>query len=78
MCSKLTDIPRPDATTTVSYTHLDVYKRQALAWGMPAGLASLVLQVQTVFTVVIASLWLRERPTAYQLSGIAVGLARCV
>ena len=37
--------------------------------------ASLVLQVQTVFTVVIASLWLRERPTAYQLSGIAVGLA---
>ncbi|MCO5308223.1 MAG: EamA family transporter [Austwickia sp.] len=47
----------------------------ALAWGMPAGLASLVLQVQTVFTVVIASLWLRERPTAYQLSGIAVGLA---
>lgn len=46
----------------------------ALSWGMPAGLASLVLQVQTVFTVVIASLWLRERPTPYQLAGIAVGV----
>lgn len=46
----------------------------ALAWGMPPGLASLVLQVQTVFTVVIAALWLRERPTAYQVAGIAIGL----
>lgn len=46
----------------------------ALAWGMPAGLASLVLQVQTVFTVVIAALWLRERPGAYQVGGIAVGI----
>lgn len=47
----------------------------AMSWGMPAGLASLVLQVQTVFTVVIAALWLRERPTAYQVAGIAVGVA---
>lgn len=47
----------------------------ALSWGMPAGLASLVLQVQTVFTVVIAALWLRERPSAYQVAGIGVGVA---
>lgn len=47
----------------------------ALSAGMPAGLASLVLQVQTVFTVVIAALWLRERPTRYQVTGIAVGVA---
>lgn len=42
--------------------------------GMPAGLASLVLQVQTVFTVIIAALVLRERPTAYQVTGIVIGV----
>lgn len=47
----------------------------AMNFGMPAGLASLVLQVQTVFTVVIAAVILRERPTTYQVVGIAIGLA---
>lgn len=42
--------------------------------GMPAGLASLVMQVQTVFTVVIAALWLGERPSRTQVIGILVGL----
>ena len=35
----------------------------ALAVGMPAGLASLVLQAQVVLTVLIAALALRERPS---------------
>lgn len=42
--------------------------------GMPAGLASLVLQVQTLFTVVIAALVLRERPTTVQVVGILIGI----
>lgn len=46
----------------------------AMHWGMPAGLASLVLQVQTVFTVSIAAVMLRERPTTYQVVGIAIGV----
>ena len=41
--------------------------------GMPAGLASLVLQAQVVFTVVIATLALRERPTRAQAGGVAIG-----
>ncbi|WP_207453176.1 EamA family transporter [Herbiconiux sp. SYSU D00978] len=47
----------------------------ALAAGMPAGLASLVLQVQVLFTAVISALALRERPTPRQFAGIALGLA---
>ncbi|MDO5626833.1 MAG: EamA family transporter [Mobilicoccus sp.] len=47
----------------------------AMHFGMPAGLASLVLQVQTVFTVVIAAVMLRERPTIYQVTGIGIGIA---
>lgn len=46
----------------------------ALHLGMPAGLASLVLQVQTVFTVLIASLVLGEQPTRLQVVGIAIGV----
>lgn len=42
--------------------------------GMPAGLASLVLQVQTLFTVVIAALVLREQPSRSQVAGILIGL----
>jgi len=40
--------------------------------GMPPGLAALVLQAQVVFTVVIAAVWLRERPTVRQVTGIMV------
>lgn len=47
----------------------------ALAIGMPAGLASLVLQAQVVFTVLASTLVLRERPTARGWVGIAVGIA---
>ena len=45
----------------------------ALAAGMPAGLASLVLQAQVVLTVLFASLALRESPTRNQLVGVLVG-----
>ncbi len=45
----------------------------ALAIGMPAGLASLVLQAQVVLTMVIASLALGERATRRQVGGALVG-----
>jgi len=46
----------------------------SLHLGMPPGLASLVLQVQVMFTVVIAALALHERPTTRQQLGVLVGL----
>lgn len=58
-----------------------VFLYLAMAHGMPAGLASLVLQSSAPFTVVLAGIFLRERLTARQGMGIAgaalglVGLA---
>ncbi|WP_030840510.1 EamA family transporter [Streptomyces sp. NRRL F-4474] len=43
--------------------------------GMPAGLSSLVLQVQAVFTAVLAAVVLGERPGRVRLLGMAVALA---
>ncbi|WP_405799174.1 EamA family transporter [Streptomyces sp. NBC_01506] len=43
--------------------------------GMSAGLSSLVLQVQAVFTAVFAAIVLGERPGRVRLSGMAVALA---
>jgi O-acetylserine/cysteine efflux transporter len=43
--------------------------------GMPPGLAALVLQVQVVFTIVIAAAVLRERPSRAQAAGVALGVA---
>lgn len=43
--------------------------------GMPAGLASVVLQVQAVFTALFAGLLLRERLTVRQVAGMAVAFA---
>jgi len=40
--------------------------------GMPPGLAALVLQAQVLFTVLIAAIWLRERPAPRQLAGIVL------
>jgi len=45
----------------------------ALAADMPPGLASLVLQAQVLFTVLIATLSLGERPTRRQVVAITVG-----
>jgi O-acetylserine/cysteine efflux transporter len=49
-----------------------------MAAGMPAGLSSLVLQSQAVFTVLYAVLLLRERPRAQQVVGLAVAFAGIV
>ncbi|MBL7256605.1 EamA family transporter [Paractinoplanes lichenicola] len=46
-----------------------------MAAGMPAGLSSLVLQSQAVFTVVFAVLLLRERPRPVQIAGLVVAAA---
>ncbi|MFC9330487.1 EamA family transporter [Kitasatospora sp. NPDC057015] len=42
--------------------------------GMPAGLSSLVLQSQAVFTALFAAVMLRERPAGQRLAGLAVAL----
>ncbi len=50
----------------------------AIKWGMPSGLASLVLQSQAMFTLVFVSAWLKEpcRPTQWTgLALAAVGMA---
>lgn len=44
----------------------------AMAHGMPAGLASVVMQAQALFSVVFAALLLSERPGAMQWSGMGV------
>jgi O-acetylserine/cysteine efflux transporter len=43
--------------------------------GMPAGLASLVIQLQVAFTVILAVLFLGERPRRVQLAGIGCAFA---
>ena len=45
----------------------------ALDLGMPAGLASLVLQVQVMVTILLAWVFLGERATRRQLVGVGVG-----
>jgi O-acetylserine/cysteine efflux transporter len=42
--------------------------------GLSAGLASLVLQAQAIFTIILAALWLHERPTFLQAVGVSVGM----
>jgi O-acetylserine/cysteine efflux transporter len=49
-----------------------LYTSMAL-WLQP-GLAALVLQAQAVFTILIAAAALRERPTAPQIAGVAIGV----
>jgi O-acetylserine/cysteine efflux transporter len=46
-----------------------------MAAGMPAGLASLVLQMSGPFTVVLGAMFLRERVTGRQVAGILVAVA---
>jgi O-acetylserine/cysteine efflux transporter len=46
--------------------------------GMPAGLASVLLPTQTVFTIALAIAFLGERPGAAQLTGAAVAVAGIV
>lgn len=46
----------------------------ALELGMPAGVASLVLQAQVMLTILLAALFLGERPSNRQFFGVAVGM----
>ncbi|MGY2743768.1 O-acetylserine/cysteine efflux transporter [Arthrobacter sp. UYCu723] len=47
----------------------------AMALGMPAGLASLVLQAQVLLTVLLAAGLLGERPSRRQFAGVVLGVA---
>lgn len=47
----------------------------AMGLGMPAGLASLVIQAQVLLTVLLAAGFLAERPTGRQLAGVVLGIA---
>ncbi|MDP9982775.1 O-acetylserine/cysteine efflux transporter [Pseudarthrobacter oxydans] len=47
----------------------------AMALGMPAGLASLVLQAQVLLTVLLAAGFLGERPSRRQFAGVVLGVA---
>lgn len=46
----------------------------AIGWGMPAGLASLVIQLQAFITVFLAWIVLGERPSKVQLIGAGIAL----
>jgi O-acetylserine/cysteine efflux transporter len=50
----------------------------AMDHGVPAGLASLVLQSQVIFTVLAAIAVLRERPRPAQIAGIVIACAGIV
>ena len=47
----------------------------AMARGFPVGLASLVIQAQVFFTILLALVFLGERPRRAQIVGAAVGFA---
>jgi O-acetylserine/cysteine efflux transporter len=47
----------------------------AMDQGLPAGLASLVLQAQVLFTIALAVVFLGERPRRMQVAGALVALA---
>lgn len=46
-----------------------------IAHGMPPGLAAIIVQTQALFTIGLAALLLRERPTARETLGVALGVA---
>lgn len=46
----------------------------SLALGLSPGLAALLMQAQAVFTIVIAAIALRERPSAMQVVGVGLGV----
>ncbi|ODT68310.1 MAG: hypothetical protein ABS75_20990 [Pelagibacterium sp. SCN 63-23] len=47
----------------------------SIAWGMSAGLASLVLQTQAFFTMAMAFALLGERPSRFQVIGAGIAFA---
>ena len=78
-------LPRPAirwpllvATGLTLYAGQFLFQFFGIAHGMPPGLASLVVQTQAFFTVLFAAVVLRERPTAPQVTGMAIALAGLV
>ena len=74
-------VPRPDApwrTILAVGAFMSLgqfgFLYTAMAAGMPAGLAGLVLQAQVVLTILIAAAVLRERPTRAQAVGVGLGV----
>ncbi|GAA1931292.1 EamA family transporter [Brevibacterium antiquum] len=47
----------------------------AMFLGLPAGLTSIVIQIQAAFTVLVAALVLKEFPSRRQIIGILIGLS---
>ncbi|WP_274572318.1 EamA family transporter [Neisseria leonii] len=47
----------------------------ALSWGMPSGLAALLLQSQVFFTVILAVVWLREPVAGHHLPAMLLAAA---
>lgn len=47
----------------------------SIAWGMSAGLSSLVLQTQAFFTMALAFVLLGERPSRFQIIGAVIAFA---
>lgn len=46
-----------------------------MANGMPAGLASLVMQIQAFFTIGLAVYFFRDRPTAWKITGAIISFS---
>jgi len=74
-------VPRPGPWRTILQIGLFMSLGQfgllylSLHLGMPAGLASLLVQVQVIFSIGISRVALKERPTRQQLIGVGIGLA---
>ena len=43
--------------------------------GLPAGIASIVIQLQAFFTVLLAAVWLGEKPSGRQIAGMVLAFA---
>jgi O-acetylserine/cysteine efflux transporter len=73
-------VPRPGPWRTILQVGLFLSLGQfallylSLHLGMPAGLASLLVQVQVIVSIAISRIFLNERPSRQQLVGVAIGL----
>jgi O-acetylserine/cysteine efflux transporter len=73
-------VPRPGPWRTILQVGLFMSLGQfgllylSLHLGMPAGLASLLVQVQVILSIAISRVFLNERPTRQQLVGVGIGL----
>lgn len=47
----------------------------AMQWGMPAGMASVVLQTQAFISLLLAAVLLQERPRSWQWLGLCIAIA---